>query len=98
MATIARTSPTPISRRARRWAKDNLFGSVGNTLLTVITAAILGFVFYQILRFVFVTAEWEVIGVNRINDTVIGSGIVGPITASIATEFRKRVSDNAPED
>ncbi len=40
----------------------------------------------------------EVIGVNRINDTVIGSGIVGPITASIATEFRKIVSDNAPED
>lgn len=65
MATIARTSPTPISRRARRWAKDNLFGSVGNTLLTVGTAAILGFVLYQILRFVFVTAEWEVIEANR---------------------------------
>ncbi len=40
----------------------------------------------------------EVIGVNRINDSVIGSGIVGPITASIATEFRNRVSENAPEN
>ncbi len=65
MATIARTSSTPISRRARRWAKDNLFGSVGNTLLTVVTSAILGFVLYQVLRFVFVTAEWEVIEANR---------------------------------
>lgn len=58
--------PTPLTmRRARRWARDNLFGSVGNTLLTVVTSLILGFALYQVLRFVFVTADWSVIETNR---------------------------------
>ncbi len=63
--TEAKAPPPPTLRRARRWARDNLFGSVGNTLLTVTTSLILAFVLYQILRFVFVTAEWEVIETNR---------------------------------
>lgn len=40
----------------------------------------------------------EVIGVSRIDDRVIGSGRMGPITAQLATAFRERVKDNAPED
>ncbi len=64
--TVTTRVKAPLSlRTARRWARDNLFGSVGNTLLTVIATLILGFAFYQILRFVFVTADWEVIEVNR---------------------------------
>ena len=67
MATTSEALPSPplTLRRAQRWAHDNLFGGVGNTLLTVVTTLLLGFVAYQILRFVFVTAEWEVVDANR---------------------------------
>ena len=58
-------APAPFPRQAWRWARDNLFGGVANTLLTVVTSLFLVFALYQILRFVFVTAEWEVIEANR---------------------------------
>ena len=61
----AKTPPAPFSIQARRWTRDNLFGSVGNTILTVATSLFLAFAAYQILRFVFVTAEWDVIEANR---------------------------------
>jgi len=40
----------------------------------------------------------EIIGVNRIDGRKIGCGIVGPVTRSLADEFRRRVSADAPED
>ncbi len=40
----------------------------------------------------------EIIGVTRIDEHTIGSGVVGPVTRGLETEFRKRVSSNAPED
>ncbi|MFT4592605.1 MAG: branched-chain amino acid aminotransferase [Phycisphaerales bacterium] len=40
----------------------------------------------------------EVIGVSHIGDKVMGTGKVGPITSAFESEFRKRVSKNAPED
>ncbi len=40
----------------------------------------------------------EIIGVNKIDGHKIGCGVVGPVTRAIETEFRKRVSSNAPED
>ena len=40
----------------------------------------------------------EIIGVSQIDDHVVGSGKVGPITRALTTEFRKRVKENAPED
>ncbi len=40
----------------------------------------------------------EVIGVNKVDDTPIGAGSVGPITTAIAAEFKRRVTENAPED
>jgi branched-chain amino acid aminotransferase len=40
----------------------------------------------------------EIIGVSQIDDTVIGSGKVGPITRQLSTEFKNRVAANAPED
>jgi len=40
----------------------------------------------------------EIIGVNRVDEHVIGSGGVGPATRALAAEFRKRVAANAPED
>ncbi len=40
----------------------------------------------------------EIIGVNQIDDTVMSGGTVGPITARLAAEFRRRVERDAPED
>ena len=40
----------------------------------------------------------EVIGVSQIDEHVIGSGKVGPVTKTFVNEFRRRVTDNAPED
>ena len=40
----------------------------------------------------------EVIGGNRVDDTTIGDGKVGPITAACVEEFRKRTRSDAPED
>jgi branched-chain amino acid aminotransferase len=39
----------------------------------------------------------EVIGVNRIDETTIGSGGVGPITAALTRQFRAMVRQNACE-
>ncbi len=49
----------------KRWVQENLFGSIPNTLLTLISLAVIAFVLYGVLRFVFVTAEWGVIETNR---------------------------------
>jgi len=40
----------------------------------------------------------EVIGVSHIGDDVVGEGKVGPITLKLEKEFRRRVSQDAPEN
>ena len=50
---------------ARRWVKANLFSSNANTALTVVVAAVLGWIVFALLRFVLVSADWSVIEVNR---------------------------------
>ena len=40
----------------------------------------------------------EVIGVNKIDQTTIGDGAVGAITAQLTAKFRAIVRENAPED
>jgi len=40
----------------------------------------------------------EIIGVNQVGDTVIGSGKVGSVTAKLVAEFRRRVQQDATED
>jgi len=40
----------------------------------------------------------EIIGVSRIDGKNIGTGRVGPITAALNEEFRRRVRHDAPED
>jgi general L-amino acid transport system permease protein len=58
-------SPRPIAWTARRWARENLFGSVANTTLTVVSTAVIAFALFAVVRFVFVSADWEVVSVNR---------------------------------
>jgi general L-amino acid transport system permease protein len=64
--TTATTERTPLTRAvAVKWLRSNLFDGVTSTTLTVVATALIGFVVYAILKFVFVDAEWEVIDVNR---------------------------------
>ena len=51
--------------RLREWARHNLFNSRGGTLLTIVTAAILGLILYGVIYFVFFDANWRVITENR---------------------------------
>ena len=51
--------------RAGRWARRELFPSRTGTLGSLLALAILGFVALSLARFVFVSAEWEVIETNR---------------------------------
>jgi len=40
----------------------------------------------------------EIIGVTGVDEHIVGSGKVGPMTQALAQEFRRRVSQDAPED
>jgi branched-chain amino acid aminotransferase len=40
----------------------------------------------------------EIIGVVKVQETVIGDGKVGPVTKALNAEFRKRIAAGAPED
>jgi general L-amino acid transport system permease protein len=46
------------------WIRRNLFRSITDSILTVVSASILGFVVFQVFQFVFVTGRWEIIQVN----------------------------------
>ncbi len=59
--------PPVTARDPRAWAKENLFSSVLNTILTVVFGFVLAFLTYRFLRFVFVDAEWEIIQRNITN-------------------------------
>jgi branched-chain amino acid aminotransferase len=40
----------------------------------------------------------EIIGVNQVDDSMIGDGRVGPVTQALTAEYRRRIAENAPED
>ena len=40
----------------------------------------------------------QIIGIDRIDDRLIGKGRVGPVTSALTEEFRQRVKENPPED
>jgi branched-chain amino acid aminotransferase len=40
----------------------------------------------------------EIIGVSAIGDQTIGIGRMGPTTARLESEFRRRISEGAPEN
>ncbi|MBM3139621.1 MAG: amino acid ABC transporter permease [Chloroflexi bacterium] len=51
--------------RARRWARSNLFSNAWNALLTLVTLALIGFVAFVLVRFIFIEADWSVVRENR---------------------------------
>ena len=54
----------PPSAGPADWARHNLFRSPRDTVLTVISALVVGYVVYRGLRYLFVTGRWEIIRVN----------------------------------
>jgi general L-amino acid transport system permease protein len=56
--------PRPPSAGPRDWLRRNLFRSVGDTVVTVVSGLVVGYVAYRLLRYVFVTGRWEIIRVN----------------------------------
>lgn len=56
----------------REWMRENLFGSVFDTVLTVVFGLFLLWLAYRIGRFVFVDARWEIVERN-ITNLMVGS-------------------------
>jgi general L-amino acid transport system permease protein len=57
-------APGPSPATPWEWARLNLLSSPLNVLLTLASVALTALVAYQSFRFVFVSAEWEVVRVN----------------------------------
>jgi general L-amino acid transport system permease protein len=64
--TVLQDAPAPPAHRvdARIWMRKNLFSSPFNTLLTLTFGPLVVLIGYQFLRFVLVTARWEVVERN----------------------------------
>lgn len=51
-------------RTAAGWARVNLFADRRDTIITIVTSAVLVVAGFRLLRFVFVTGRWEIVRVN----------------------------------
>ena len=51
----------------RRWVRENLFNSTLNSVMTVVFGVALALGIWRALRFLFVTARWEIVRVNLTN-------------------------------
>ena len=63
-ARVVEAAPTAAPTTFLEWIRQNLLSSPLNTLLTAVSASFVAFVVYQAARFVFVSADWNVIRVN----------------------------------
>lgn len=70
-AAVSEASPVietdPLTKPAAtpgEWLRANLFPNAANTLTTVVFAALAAWAAWSIGRFVFVTAEWDIVRVN----------------------------------
>ena len=60
-----RRARRPRSVRAREWTRKNLFPSLGGTLLTLASAALMAVLGGGVIWFVFFDANWDVVTANR---------------------------------
>lgn len=54
------------------WARENLFNSWYNSLITLVLAPTLALLLFRLLRFVFFTGRWRIVQVNLVNFMVGG--------------------------
>lgn len=57
----------PVTSRALAWGRENLFNNWYNGLFTIVFGGLLAYGVFRALRFVFVTARWEIIDRNLTN-------------------------------
>jgi general L-amino acid transport system permease protein len=67
--TTPAPSPTVATAPTRRidparWVRDNLFSTPTNSLLTIVFAPLLALATYRFVRFMAVTARWDIVEVN----------------------------------
>ena len=62
LASVGKTKTTPPSWQ--RWAQENLFSSLGNTILTIVTAGLIIWVISSFTIWAFTQAQWAVIPAN----------------------------------
>ena len=56
--------PRPPAAGPADWVRRNLFRSVGDGIVTVVAGIVVLYVAYRGLRYLFVTARWEIVRVN----------------------------------
>jgi general L-amino acid transport system permease protein len=61
---VVEVAPVAAPATPREWLRQNLFSSWPNGLLTIVTSAILLYLAFRLLRFVFVSADWSVLKAN----------------------------------
>ncbi len=54
----------PVRPAWQRWARHNLFRSWTDTVVTVVSGLVVGYVIFRLAQFVFVTGRWDIIRVN----------------------------------
>jgi general L-amino acid transport system permease protein len=66
--TVPLPEEPPVKARSPLdWVRQNLFNNWYNSLITIVLAPAITYVIYRALRFVFVTARWEIVQVNLTN-------------------------------
>lgn len=69
--TFEPPAPPEESPREQRdvglWARENLFNTPLNSVLTIVFGALIAFVVFRATRFVFFTGRWEIVEVNLTN-------------------------------
>jgi general L-amino acid transport system permease protein len=61
---VVEVAPVAAPATPREWLRQNLFSTWANGLLTIITSAVLLYLAFRLLRFVFVSGDWSVLKAN----------------------------------
>jgi general L-amino acid transport system permease protein len=57
-------APSRVPTTPGEWIRQNLFSSIFNSILTVVSALVIAYFGFQLLRWVFVSADWPVVKAN----------------------------------
>ena len=55
------------------WIRQNLFGSIKDTILTLVFGAILGYLLFRTFTYVFVSGRWEVVAEGPLHIYMVGN-------------------------
>jgi general L-amino acid transport system permease protein len=106
MAVPPPERPRPPAQGPGDWARRNLFRSPLDAVVTVVSAAAVGYVLYRLARYVFVTGRWEIIRVNlklfmvgrypadelwRVSVVVVAIALYGGVVAGFVAARQRRM-------